>query len=441
MIGRHRDIDDIKSLTTRVDKSNDRFIDMFQLHSTIMLLIDPKTLQILDANQSALKFYGYTYFEMTSMTMQQIHLQSEIEIEQKRQETLQFHKSSFSALHRLKDGSVRIVNVNSTSIYSNRGKLFCSIIQDITREKEYEKELKKNLSFFESLISTIPDPIFYKDINGVYKSCNSAFSENIFGLPPNLIIGKTIFDFPEYISHQQANFFKKKDDELVHLHKSTQIYQADILCPNEVVKRFQFHRAVIHDSNNTPLGIVGTLRDITALYQTEIELIKKTIQLENVASTDYLTNIYNRRKIDEILNIEIARSERYKKSLGICLLDIDNFKKVNDIYGHQEGDKILKSIALLLQQNIRKSDYIGRWGGEEFLIIFPEANDKSISCLSEKLRVKIMENNFDTVGQITASFGVSKLCIGDDIQSLVKKSDKALYQAKKEGKNRVVLFS
>jgi polar amino acid transport system substrate-binding protein len=171
--------------------------------------------------------------------------------------------------------------------------------------------------------------------------------------------------------------------------------------------------------------------------QKEIEL--KNEELQKLATTDKLTEVFNRAKLDEILQSEINRSERFNYTFGIAFLDIDFFKKINDTYGHQIGDKVLIGIADILKANTRITDSIGRWGGEEFLIICPESSETGIKELSENLRRYIQNHNFLEKEQITVSFGISIYESNDTIDSILKRADDALYDAKNSGRNKVVI--
>lgn len=165
--------------------------------------------------------------------------------------------------------------------------------------------------------------------------------------------------------------------------------------------------------------------------------IKKNSTLEELAATDKLTGVYNRSHLDKVLDFGINKSIEYKDDISIIFIDIDRFKSINDVYGHQVGDLILKEFAKTIQNNIRDKDTFGRWGGEEFLIICHETNIDGALILAENLRLKIENKIFDHVENITSSFGVAALEDGDNTYSLVKKADKALYKAKYDGRNRV----
>ena len=160
-------------------------------------------------------------------------------------------------------------------------------------------------------------------------------------------------------------------------------------------------------------------------------------KLQAISITDKLTTIHNRLGIDTAFEEALKNSQMSHQEFGVILVDIDNFKSINDNYGHQVGDRVLQSIANILQKNIDNEDIVGRWGGEEFLVISPRKNMSEIKQLAENLRKSIEEYDFYKVGYVTASFGVSVICSDDTQDSLLKRVDKALYKAKESGKNRV----
>lgn len=164
---------------------------------------------------------------------------------------------------------------------------------------------------------------------------------------------------------------------------------------------------------------------------------ERTHELEKLSVTDQLTKLYNRRKIDDILATEIEQARRYNNSFSLILIDIDHFKKINDRYGHLVGDRVLQALSRLFSSNIRKVDMVGRWGGEEFLIISMEKDFTKVLIFVEKLRALVDEHHFKNVGNITCSFGVSHFKQGDSIDSLLQRADVALYDAKKAGRNCV----
>ncbi|WP_321470022.1 ABC transporter substrate-binding protein [Halarcobacter sp.] len=161
------------------------------------------------------------------------------------------------------------------------------------------------------------------------------------------------------------------------------------------------------------------------------------LQLNKVANIDSLTNIYNRRKMTSIFDNEINRSKRYKRELSIIFFDIDNFKLINDNLSHSHGDKVLKSISTLIKNSIRKTDFFGRWGGEEFIIILPETDKEKAGVIANLLKEKISKFDFDINRPVTCSFGITSFNETDNKDSVLTRVDHAMYYVKKHGKNDI----
>ena len=160
-------------------------------------------------------------------------------------------------------------------------------------------------------------------------------------------------------------------------------------------------------------------------------------KLEWLVSVDSLTGIFNRRRLDETLEIEVERSSRYGESLSIILFDIDHFKTVNDTWGHQVGDEVIAGVARIAKELTRKSDVVGRWGGEEFLIIAPQTKLAGAEAFGEKLRGALEDVRFPSGIGITASFGIARLQYNEPVTLLLNRADQALYRAKRLGRNRI----
>jgi diguanylate cyclase (GGDEF)-like protein len=188
---------------------------------------------------------------------------------------------------------------------------------------------------------------------------------------------------------------------------------------------------------NSMWGILKRRRAEQEQERLILELRDRDRELEKLATTDNLTEAYNRTKFDEIIDREIERLRRYNEPVSLLMFDIDNFKDVNDTYGHSIGDFVLKKIADIARETIRKIDYLVRWGGEEFLIICPETNLEKARALAERLRRTIESYGFNKVGKVTVSFGVTEFKNEDTKDTFIMRADKFMYQAKIQGKNRV----
>lgn len=159
---------------------------------------------------------------------------------------------------------------------------------------------------------------------------------------------------------------------------------------------------------------------------------------EEAAFTDHLTGLANRRRFERQLEREVSRTQRYGRPFCLLLLDLDNFKQVNDTYGHEAGDEVIRRLALTLQAGTRGIDLAARIGGEEFAVILPETDFEGGLDVAERLRLAVREMNLPLVGQVTASFGVAEFPICAAVgRELVSVADAALYQAKRGGRDRV----
>jgi len=180
--------------------------------------------------------------------------------------------------------------------------------------------------------------------------------------------------------------------------------------------------------NNTNIALVSTQHDLE----------KTNRKLKTLSATDYLTNTYNRKYLDQILNKEISRSIRYQTPLSLFMMDLDNFKQVNDLYGHLIGDEVLIKTAESITKQIREADTFGRWGGEEFMLICPNTNQNQAYHLAAKLLTTVKSIKFEQGFTQTISIGVATLNKEETTYHFVERADNYLYKAKQLGKDQVI---
>lgn len=221
-------------------------------------------------------------------------------------------------------------------------------------------------------------------------------------------------------------------------------------------------RVVEWNSDGTVKRMIGAHRDINAekilqqkserdkhdlqklvemrteeLNEINSQLTKKMLEVEQLATTDLLTSLSNRRGFEKKLKSESARAKRFREPLSLIVFDLDNFKPVNDIYGHSSGDLVLYKVAEVLRSHLREIDIPVRWGGDEFLILLTNTALKHAVTLADKLRILIAEQADIKGFAVTASFGVAQLDYDEEPMRLTIRADKALYQSKETGRNRV----
>lgn len=300
-----------------------------------------------------------------------------------------------------------------------------------------------NKDFLELLIDTIPNPVFYKNKDGIYEHCNQEFAQIILGIPKEKIVGKSLFDIPEYIPLELAKIYKEKDDALFK-NPGKQVYEADVKCSDNIVRKFRFHKAVLFDEDKNILGLVGVMLDITEAFENQKLLDEKNKELEDISYKDPLTNIYNRRMFDEVFSKLLSASKRAKRVFNFLLLDVDDFKLYNDNFGHIKGDQALQSVAKAIKDNLmREDDMCFRIGGEEFTALYSTKDIKSANKIAKNICNTINELNIEHITEnkvLTASIGLISISstYDDNLDFYYKRVDKLLYKAKDNGKNQVI---
>ena len=181
---------------------------------------------------------------------------------------------------------------------------------------------------------------------------------------------------------------------------------------------------------------ISLLRIVGEFFVSIFEREKAEAALERLSVTDHLTQIFNRLKFENVLETEIQRARRHSRTFSLIMFDVDHFKKINDSFGHEAGDNVLRKLARIVSVHIRTIDVFARWGGEEFVILVLETHVEDAKSFAEKLRRDIESTSFYS-GSLTCSFGVTEYCKTDDASTIIKRADEALYEAKSSGRNLV----
>ena len=307
-----------------------------------------------------------------------------------------------------------------------------------------KQDIKINEIFFKKLFDTIPNPIFYKDINGVYQHCNDAFSKTILGIAKEEIIGKTLCDLEEVIPKEYAEIYHEKDQELF-LAVKEQFYEAKVKCADEEIRSYQFYKSTFVVDGEI-LGLVGVMLDVGDYKKTLNELDEKNKLLSNLSITDHLTGLFNRRYFQNIIDKKINLLSRHNYQFYFALIDIDFFKDYNDAYGHHKGDIALQEVSNVLKEILnRQTDYVFRVGGEEFAIIFEVDSKDNAIFIMENLRkkvedLKIIACNSTICNYLTISIGlgyIKKASPDANSDQIYDEVDKLLYESKDNGRNQI----
>lgn len=329
-----------------------------------------------------------------------------------------------SEIKAIKKDGTPVMLIGSLTALKNSPDEAMGVAFDISKQKMTEQKLQESLSKNTQLLSIIDNYVSFLKVTtqGIITDISTSFLHQL-KCEKEQIIGKSI-------SILKSDFTPK------HLYKeiwdaiaSERNYTFEVLNKNFENESHWYRVTMLpeYDHNHHLIGYI-------AFY----ENIDEQMIFKNNAETDKLTGLANRVKIDEVLLNEQLRANRHKYPFSVILVDIDHFKDVNDHFGHQIGDLILQEFAQIISDSIRTTDFVGRWGGEEFLIICPHTELRGAMALAENLRVTIMAHKFSVVINKTASFGVSQYFDDQPLEALFKDVDDALYQAKETGRNKVV---
>ena len=253
-------------------------------------------------------------------------------------------------------------------------------------------------------------------------------------------------EIPEHVTFQYFtqklhpdDYQKTMDAMMDHLHGKASAYEAEYRIQTKDGKyRWYYDRGTItrRDEGGKPLLLAGIVFDITQKKETQTELEHKNKILAEMSAMDGLTNISNHRTLIEYLKAAISDADRTGSPLSIAFFDIDDFKKVNDSKGHVYGDQVLVDVAAIIKGSIRDTDIAGRYGGEEFMVVFQHADLSTASSIAQRIRQSV-ESRASEGGPVTISCGV-KQYQGESLADLIHAADNNLYEAKRKGKNRVV---
>jgi diguanylate cyclase (GGDEF)-like protein/PAS domain S-box-containing protein len=349
------------------------------------------------------------------------------------------------------DGKTRFVQQIAFPIKTQRGFQLGLLSRDITDRKLSEEKLRESEERFRTLVNSMDDIVYTLDTEqkhtGVYGSWVEKSRQT-----PDFYLGRSARDIfgPEASRiHERAN--QKALNGKVTVYEWFVDIEAGKL-------HYQTSVSPLRETNGKIYGIVGLGRDITDRKYAEesVRQANKSLQahineieklqrkLREQAIRDPLTNLFNRRYLQETLEREISRSRRGKQHVSLIIMDIDHFKNVNDKYGHAAGDEMLRAISALLKKNIRQEDIPCRYGGEEFLIVLPGAStqiaQKRANKLQEGVNALQVEHNGQNI-HVTISLGIATFPMhGSTGEKTLLRADQALYLAKQDGRNRVVVF-
>ncbi len=306
---------------------------------------------------------------------------------------------------------------------------------EMAAELEFTRSI---LNFYETLIDDLPVPVFAKSESGSISLLNQAY-EKFFGVQRDEVLGEKP---TECLNPEQREQIRRDEQEGVSGRERH--YEVSLQTPYGIRDVIYWTKG-IHISSLGSGRQVGVIVDITDKKRLQQELAHKISalknaqeELERLSRTDPLTGLANRRPFDERLEENLSLADRHEHAVCVIMADLDFFKQVNDRFGHDQGDAVLRSCADILRSKTRKEDLAARFGGEEFVILLPSTTCKDAISLANRLRKAVSEIIvLPDLSRVTISMGVAQYKRGESGEELLKRADEALYMAKKTGRNRV----
>jgi diguanylate cyclase (GGDEF)-like protein len=341
--------------------------------------------------------------------------------------------------------------------------VICSSQKDyFDREKvKFLKEISSILSYAVDYLENRNNLIQERDLSNILieniHSGIAIYDENKFLYVNSTLLHLFHYTKEKFLNLNVTDFFSINEDQLYYKNSSIFkmyhnseissrfIYKYDYISSdngnnekdnsnNKVRYIDLFRTAITYNGKQTGLAIFS---DVTDQILREQNILVERETYKELAEIDALTGVGNRRSFDSKLTEMLNTANRYNRPLSLIMFDIDKFKDINDTYGHEIGDFILKELSHLIKQNLRTTDFFARYGGEEFMIIAAETSLPTAKELAERLRIKAAEYDFNIGQYVTCSFGITEIIKGDTNQSIVFRVDNALYDAKRSGRNKV----
>jgi diguanylate cyclase (GGDEF)-like protein/PAS domain S-box-containing protein len=427
-----RDISEQKLTENALLNRDKLYRQIFEKNQAIKLVINPVDGAIIEANEAALTFYGYSFQQITAMTISDINTLSEQEVHAEMQKAKHEQRLFFNFQHKLASGKIKDVEVYSGPIEIGNTTLIYSIIQDVSQRRYAERALKSTEQQLRDLLDHASAVIYMKDMQGRYLCVNKR-CEAIFDLEEENIINKTDFElFPANI----ATELQKNDQRVITSGEAIEIEET--VCLAGVERIYHAVKYPLVNEDGRIYAVCGISTDITERKLTEQKIFHQ-------ANFDTLTNLPNRLLALDRLSQLVVEAKRQQEHVAVLFLDLDDFKKINDSLGHDVGDKLLVEAAKRLTSVVRREDTVGRLGGDEFIVLLgglsqgSDANPVIEGLLQQFRQAFIIE---DRHLMLTASIGIAVFPDdGDSSTDLLRCADTAMYQAKYIGRNTYSYFT
>ncbi|WP_312648675.1 PAS domain S-box protein [Aminipila sp.] len=414
-----KDITELKNLQQEHEETLQRLQSMFSSHMAVMLIIDPHTGKILDANPAACDFYEYTREELLSMNIHDINQLPEDEVTKMRVKAFKKNQKYFVFPHKLKSSVIKMVDVYSCPIPYGQKTVLYSIIFDVTDREMFREDLSHEKERLRITLNSIGDGVVTTDTDEKITSINESAKE-ITGWNETDVLEKRFNSIFKLISEKTE---EKVDDPVEKVLKTGKIVELDnhtiLINKSGDSVPIADSAAPIKDKNGHVLGVVMVFRDVSKDKEQQEQILY-------LSYNDALTGLYNRRFMEEELK---RMDEASQLPLAVIMGDVNGLKLANDVFGHEQGDKLLKKIAEILKANCRETDIVARWGGDEFLMILPKTNRETAERIIEKIKESCIENSHGTL-QLSIGLGLSVKSGKENLESVIQEAEEHMYHEK-----------
>ncbi len=450
-------LDTLAKREMALTESEQRFRHFVEKNSSVMLLIDASSGEIMDANRAAVRYYGYAWRQLVGMNINHINTATPECVARERLAALREERNYFLFSHRLASGEARDVEVYSTPIETAGRSILFSIVHDVNDKNLAQRALVDSEFRWKFAIEGAGEGLWDWNVLAGTVFFSPRWKE-MLGFTQDEI-GCSLDEWRKRV--HPDDLARAMADVQAHLDGLTPIYLNEHrICCKDGSWKWILDRGLVvsRDAAGQPLRVIGTHTDINERHQADAERHVLEAQIQHMAFMDPLTQLPNRRLLDDRLTQAMAASKRSGQYGALMFLDLDNFKPLNDLHGHGVGDLLLVEVARRLTDSVRGADSVARLGGDEFVVVLNELDadlaraTEHASAVAEKIRASLVEPYILTVasqGQVTivehhcsASMGVVMFVNHEENQTdLMKWADSAMYEAKDAGRNMVRFYT
>jgi diguanylate cyclase (GGDEF)-like protein/PAS domain S-box-containing protein len=399
--------------------------------------------RILDVNPVWLEMFGHTdRGELQGQSLLEViapSAQEEVQSRMQRRAQGLPTDDIYETMGVRRDGSEFPLLVSAKRVETDRGARTVAFFIDLTKQKQNELMLQESNQMLHLVLETAPIRIFWKDRNLNYLGCNTAFARDAGKLAPGELLGLDDFAMGW---RAQADMYREDDHKVMASGKSRLNFDEPMTNPDGRTVWLRTSKVPLRNDRDEVIGVLGMYEDITDRKEAESHIHQLTF-------FDTLTGLPNRRLMYDRLHHALTGSARTKRYGALCMLDLDDFKIVNDTKGHATGDELLREVARRLAVSVREGDTVARLGGDEFVVILESLSDKAeeaatqAESIAEKLRIALHEpfELSGMVSRISTSIGIVTFLDREaEIEDLLKYADTAMYQAKAAGRDAIRFY-